>query len=231
MRGKSFRKKVSSAKVTPSYPRKGRHRGKKGCSCPRRRRPLSLGEPTVAQPPGEGPSAVNVCWSRCRQNAVTLVGGRSRPEARFAQVRQGVTITACSRRFGQKTRSRLPRFRGDALATSRRWCSILASGEGHAQTRRFRTARCCASPVMSTLRPLRARSDAALRPRSRRFRPRHDDELIALIWLVQRPSLSFEAALRRTRRIPPAAQPGYLMGIRLERYIDEGLRKLGCGGA
>jgi hypothetical protein len=56
-------------------------------------------------------------------------------------------------------------------------------------------------------------------------------ELIALIWLVQRPSLTFEAALRRTRRIPPAAQPGYLMGIRLERYIAEGLRKLGCGGA
>lgn len=56
-------------------------------------------------------------------------------------------------------------------------------------------------------------------------------ELIALIWLVQRPLLSFEAALRRTRRIPPAAQPGYLMGIRLERYIAEGLRKLGGGGA
>jgi len=54
-------------------------------------------------------------------------------------------------------------------------------------------------------------------------------ELIALIWLVQRPLLSFEAALRRTRRIPPAAQSGYLMGIRLERYIAEGLRKLGCG--
>jgi hypothetical protein len=56
-------------------------------------------------------------------------------------------------------------------------------------------------------------------------------ELIALIWLVQRPLLSFEAALQRTRRIPPAAQSGYLMGIRLERYIAEGLRKLGCGGA
>ena len=56
-------------------------------------------------------------------------------------------------------------------------------------------------------------------------------ELIALVWLVQRPLLSFEAALRRTRRIPPAAQPGYLMGIRLERYIAEGLHKLGCGGA
>ena len=56
-------------------------------------------------------------------------------------------------------------------------------------------------------------------------------ELIALIWLVKRPLLSFEAALRRTRRIPPAARSGYLMGIRLERYIAEGLRKLGCGGA
>jgi len=54
-------------------------------------------------------------------------------------------------------------------------------------------------------------------------------ELIALIWLVQRPTLSFEAVLRRAARIPPAAQPGYLMGIRLERYIAEGLRKLGCG--
>ena len=56
-------------------------------------------------------------------------------------------------------------------------------------------------------------------------------ELIALIWLAQRPSLTFEAALRRTRRIPPAAQPGYLMGIRLERYIADGLRKLGCRGS
>ena len=55
-------------------------------------------------------------------------------------------------------------------------------------------------------------------------------ELIALVWLVQRPSLDFEAALRRTRRIPPAAQAGYLMGIRLERYIAEGLRKLGRRG-
>ena len=64
-----------------------------------------------------------------------------------------------------------------------------------------------------------------------RLSPDARRELIALIWLAQRPSLSFEAALRRTRRIPPAAQPGYLMGIRLERYIDEGLRKLGCGGA
>ena len=55
-------------------------------------------------------------------------------------------------------------------------------------------------------------------------------ELIALIWLAQRPSLSFEAALQRTHRIPPPAQLGYLMGIRLERYIADGLRKLGCCG-
>jgi hypothetical protein len=64
-----------------------------------------------------------------------------------------------------------------------------------------------------------------------RLSPDARRELIALVWLVQRPSLSFEAALRRTHRIPPAAQPGYLMGIRLERYIADGLRKLGCGGA
>jgi hypothetical protein len=56
-------------------------------------------------------------------------------------------------------------------------------------------------------------------------------ELIALIWLAQAPFLSFEAALRRTRRIPPTAQTGYLMGIRLERYIAEGLRKLGGRGS
>jgi len=55
--------------------------------------------------------------------------------------------------------------------------------------------------------------------------------MIQLIWLVQRPLLSFEAALRRTRRIPKTAQTGYLMGIRLERYIAEGLRKLGRRGA
>jgi len=42
--------------------------------------------------------------------------------------------------------------------------------------------------------------------------------------------LSFGAALRRTRRIPPTAQTGYLMGIRLERYIAEGLHKLGRRG-
>jgi hypothetical protein len=65
---------------------------------------------------------------------------------------------------------------------------------------------------------------AQLSPEARR-------ELIALIWLVQRPLLSFEAALRRTRRIPQTAQTGYLMGIRLERYIAEGLCKLGRRGA
>jgi hypothetical protein len=55
--------------------------------------------------------------------------------------------------------------------------------------------------------------------------------IITLVWLAQRPSLSFEAALRRTGRIPPTAQTGYLMGIRLERYIADGLRKLGRHGA
>jgi hypothetical protein len=65
---------------------------------------------------------------------------------------------------------------------------------------------------------------AQLSPEARR-------ELIALIWLAQRQLLSFEVALRRTRRIPPAAQLGYLMGIRLERYIADGLRKVGCHGS
>jgi hypothetical protein len=52
-------------------------------------------------------------------------------------------------------------------------------------------------------------------------------ELIALVWLAQRPSLDFAAAMRRTRRIPPPAQTGYLMGIRLERYVARGLERLG----
>jgi hypothetical protein len=33
--------------------------------------------------------------------------------------------------------------------------------------------------------------------------------------------------MRRTRRIPPPAQTGYLMGMRLERAIALGLEKLG----
>lgn len=37
--------------------------------------------------------------------------------------------------------------------------------------------------------------------------------------------MSFDAAIRRTRRIPPAAQTGYLMGVRLERYVALGLEK------
>ena len=68
----------------------------------------------------------------------------------------------------------------------------------------------------------RARLESAiaqLSPEARR-------ELIALVWMGQRVSLSFAAALRRTRRIPPAAQTGYLMGMRLERYIAPGLERL-----
>lgn len=64
----------------------------------------------------------------------------------------------------------------------------------------------------------------ALSPEARR-------ELIALVWLAQRPSLDFAAAMRRTRRIPPPAQTGYLMGVRLERYIAIGLEKLGYRAA
>jgi hypothetical protein len=61
---------------------------------------------------------------------------------------------------------------------------------------------------------------AALAPEARR-------ELIALVWVAQRPSLSFAAALRRSQRIPAGAQIGYLMSHRLERHILEGFEKLG----
>jgi DNA-directed RNA polymerase specialized sigma24 family protein len=64
----------------------------------------------------------------------------------------------------------------------------------------------------------------ALSPEARR-------ELIALVFLAQRPSLDFAGAMRRTRRIPPPAQTGYLMGVRLERYIARGLEKLGYRAA
>ena len=60
-----------------------------------------------------------------------------------------------------------------------------------------------------------------------RLSPEGRRELIALVWLAQRPSLDFAAAMRRTRRIPAPAQTGYLMGVRLERYIVRGLEKLG----
>ena len=64
----------------------------------------------------------------------------------------------------------------------------------------------------------------ALSPEARR-------ELIALVWLAQWPSLDFAGAMRRTRRIPPPAQTGYLMGLRLERHIARGLEKLGYRSA
>jgi hypothetical protein len=54
-------------------------------------------------------------------------------------------------------------------------------------------------------------------------------ELIALVWFGNSVSLDFAAALRRTRRIPPEAQVGYLMSRRLERHIPAGLEKLAVG--
>ena len=68
---------------------------------------------------------------------------------------------------------------------------------------------------------------AQLQQAIERLSPEARRELIALVWLAQRPSLDFAAAMRRTRRIPPPAQTGYLMGVRLERYIAPGLEKLG----
>ena len=56
-------------------------------------------------------------------------------------------------------------------------------------------------------------------------------ELIALVFLAQRPGLDFAGSMRRTRRIPPPAQTGYLMGVRLERFIALGLEKLGYRAA
>jgi hypothetical protein len=51
-------------------------------------------------------------------------------------------------------------------------------------------------------------------------------ELIALAWVGNSPSLSFEAAMRRARRIPPNAQVGYLTSRRLELHIPAGFEKL-----
>jgi DNA-directed RNA polymerase specialized sigma24 family protein len=64
-----------------------------------------------------------------------------------------------------------------------------------------------------------------------RLSPEARRELIALVWLAQRPSLDFAGAMRRTRRIPLPAQTGYLMGVRLEHYIALGLEKLGYHAA
>jgi hypothetical protein len=61
--------------------------------------------------------------------------------------------------------------------------------------------------------------------------PEAKRELLALVFLAQRPSLDFAGAMRRTRRIPPPAQTGYLMGVRLERAIALGLEKLGYRSA
>ncbi len=52
-------------------------------------------------------------------------------------------------------------------------------------------------------------------------------ELLALVWFARTPSLTFERALGRTRRVPTDAQVAYLMGLRLERYVAAGLEKLG----
>lgn len=135
---------------------------------------------------------------------------------------------------GASGRRRVRNCRGGAAAQSRR------AGDGPISRHRARgCARKGGAPGRYALalprccRPCGLRERGAVAPQgcNRAASPDARRELIALIWLAQRPSLSFEAALRRTRRIPPAAQLGYLMGIRLERYIADGLRKLGCRGA
>src|SRR5215469_5728706 len=107
----------------------------------------------------------------------------------------------------------------------------LGIGRGHARVKG-------APPEGTVLRRPDALDLAAFESEERRrleaaiaqLSPEARRELIALIWLAQRPLLTFEAALRRTRRIPSAAQTGYLMGIRIERHIAEGLRKLSRRG-
>ncbi len=64
-----------------------------------------------------------------------------------------------------------------------------------------------------------------------RLSPEARRELVALVFLGQRATLDFAGAMRRTRRIPPPAQTGYLMGVRLERSIPAGIEKLGYRAA
>jgi len=60
-----------------------------------------------------------------------------------------------------------------------------------------------------------------------RLAPEARRELVALVFLAKSPASGFAAALRRARRIPPAAQLGYLMGRRLERAVPAALETLG----
>jgi Protein of unknown function (DUF3775) len=61
---------------------------------------------------------------------------------------------------------------------------------------------------------------AALEPEARL-------ELIALTWLARTIGANFARALRQARRVPIAAQTGYLAGKPLERHIPAALDKLG----
>ncbi|HUB94590.1 MAG TPA: DUF3775 domain-containing protein [Stellaceae bacterium] len=51
-------------------------------------------------------------------------------------------------------------------------------------------------------------------------------ELIALAWIGKSAALDFATALRRTRRVPPDGQVGYLMSRQLDRYVPAGLDRL-----
>jgi Protein of unknown function (DUF3775) len=181
--------------------------------------------------PAKGRCAINGCWSQCRQKADHTC---RKPLTGLKRV--------CAGSAGRYDNSMLQALRPeDALAIAEVSRGRSRDEQAMAQYLGIgRGARANGAPLDGTLLRLPGDVDlAAFESEERRrleaaiaqLSPDARRELIALIWLVQRPLLSFEAALRRTRRIPPAAQPGYLMGIRLERYIAEGLRKLGCGGA
>jgi hypothetical protein len=188
------------------------------------------GEPTFAQPPGKG-------QMRCQTAA-----GRGADRKQIVEEAADDLKHVCADSAGRYDSSMLQALRPeDALAIAE--VSRRRSRDEQAMAQYLcigRGARANGAPPDGT--PLRLPGDvdlAAFESEERhrleaaiaRLSPDARRELIALTWLAQRPLLSFEAALRRTRRIPPAAQPGYLMGIRLERYIAEGLRRLGCGGA
>jgi Protein of unknown function (DUF3775) len=68
---------------------------------------------------------------------------------------------------------------------------------------------------------------AELQARLERLSPEARRELIALVWLGRSAGLDIAAALRRARRIPEAAQVGYLLGVPLERRIPAALARLG----
>ena len=81
--------------------------------------------------------------------------------------------------------------------------------------------------VASDPRAFESAERADLDARLRLLSPEARRELIALVWLGRSVGLDFAAAMRRARRVPEAAQVGYLLGVPLEKRIPAALGKLG----